>query len=56
MDWTAAVIVGVCLVALAAWTSQRWGGPRLYIDARSPLTWTVAAVIVAVLVVVNIVD
>ncbi len=32
------------------------GGPRLYIDPRSRLTWAAAGVIVVVLVVVNVVD
>ncbi len=50
------MIVALCLVALVVWTAQRWGGPRLYIDARSPLTWAAAGVIVAVLVAVNVVD
>ena len=55
MDWIAAAAVLVCLVALIAWTSQRWGGPRNYIDLRSPLTWTLAGVIVAAVILVYVI-
>ena len=48
--------LGLLLVALVAWTGQRWGGPRVYVDPRLPLTWAVAVVIVAALVAVNLVD
>ncbi len=56
MDWIAAAVVFVCLVVLALDLSRRWGGPRNYIDLRSPLTFVVLGVIVAAVIVVNIVD
>jgi hypothetical protein len=56
VDWIAAAIVLVCLVILVVDASRRWGRPSACIDARSPVTWAVAAVLVSVVVAVNIID
>jgi hypothetical protein len=52
----ATVIVAACLVALTVDFSRRWRRPRVYIDPRSPLTWVVTAVALAVVVAVNAID
>jgi hypothetical protein len=49
VDWIAAGIVFVCLVALAVDFGGRWGRPRLYLDFRNPLTYGVLGIIGAAL-------
>lgn len=56
MNTTAAIGVGVCLLLLAFDFGRRWGRPRNYIDLRSRVTYGVAVLIVAALVIVNVID
>jgi hypothetical protein len=56
VDWIAAVVVFVCLVVLAVDSSRRWGRPGVHIDVRSPWTWGVAAVLVAVVALLSVID
>jgi hypothetical protein len=56
VEWIAAVVVAGCLVVLIVDFSRRGCPPRVYIDVRSPVTWSVIAVVVAVVVGINVLD
>jgi hypothetical protein len=52
VEWIAAAVVLVCLVALAVIASRRWGAPRSYLGVRGA-AWL--AVIVMALIVLRLV-
>ncbi len=56
MQTTAAIGVGVCLVLLAFDSGRRWGRPRSNIGSERRVTYAVAGVIIAGMLIVNVVD
>jgi hypothetical protein len=45
LETVAPLAIVACLVALLAWTSRRWGAPRLYVRGVVAL-WIVAVLLV----------